>query len=106
MPGAPSRGGSAGTGLRAGACRANRIARFAAYAIRGAVEGLAVGVSALWALKDDVAARHPTHMEPPIVRPGHPKAQVIVVGIGPTDQDLPPPWQRVGAQADLLVLRR
>jgi hypothetical protein len=57
---------------------------------RGAVEGLAGGVGAGWALEDNVAAWHPTHVEPPIVRPGYSEAQIIVVGIGPTDQDLPP----------------
>jgi hypothetical protein len=73
---------------------------------RSALEGLAIGVGTGWALEDDVAAWHPTHMEPPIVRLGHPEAQSIVVGVCLTDQDLPPTWQRGGAQADLLVLRR
>jgi len=68
----------------------------------GAMKGLAIRVGAGWALEDDMAARHPTNMKPPIVGPGHPEAQRIVVDIGPTDQDLPPTWQRVGHQTDLL----
>ena len=73
---------------------------------RGAVEGLTIGVGAGWALEDHVAAWHPTNMKPPIVGPGHLETQQLVVGIGPTDQDLPPPWQRVGEQAALLGLWR
>ena len=73
---------------------------------RGAVEGLTIGVGAGWALEDNVAAWHPTAMQPPIVGPGYTEGQIIVVGIGPTDQDLPSPWQPIGAQADLLMLRR
>jgi hypothetical protein len=72
---------------------------------RSAVEGLAIGVGTGWALEDDVAARHPTHMEPPIVRPGHPEAQIIIIGIRPTNQDLPPTRQGVRDQTDLLGLR-
>ena len=72
---------------------------------RGALEELAIGVDAGWTLEDDVAARQPAHVEPPIVRPGHAEAQIIVVGIGPTDEDLPPPRQCVGEQADLLSVR-
>src|SRR5262249_16728719 len=44
---------------------------------RGAVEGLAVGVSAGWALENDVAAWHPTHVKPPIVGPRDTEAQII-----------------------------
>jgi hypothetical protein len=73
---------------------------------RGAVEGLTIGVGAGWALKDDVAAWHPTQMKPPILWLGDPEAQIIIVGIGPTDQDLPPTRQRVREQADLLGLGR
>jgi hypothetical protein len=73
---------------------------------RGAVEGLAIRVGTGRALEDDVAAGHPTARQPPIVGPGHLEAQKIVVSIGPADQDLPPPWQRGGAQAALLGMRR
>jgi hypothetical protein len=73
---------------------------------RGAVQGLAVRVGAGWALEDHVAPWHPAHVKPPIVGPAHLQAQYIVVGIGPTDQDLPPTRQRVREQADLLGLRR
>ena len=71
-----------------------RIARFAVVCRDrcSAVEGLAVGVGAGWALEDHVAAWHSTHMKPPIVGPSHLETQKIVVGIGPADQDLPPPW--------------
>ena len=40
------------------------------------------------------------------VGPGHLETQQLVVGIGPADQDLPPPWQRVGAQSALLGMWR
>ena len=73
---------------------------------RGAVEGLTIGVGAGWALEDHVAPWHPTAMKPPIVGSGHTERQTIIVDIGPTDEDLPPPWQRRGAQADLLGVRR
>jgi hypothetical protein len=73
---------------------------------RGALKGLAIGVGAGWALEDDVAPWHPTDMKPPIVESGHTEGQRIIVDIGPTDEDLPPPWQRIGAQADLLGVRR
>src|SRR5437764_15205305 len=69
---------------------------------RSALEGLAIRVCTGWALEDDVAAWHPTHMEPPIVGLGRPEAQIIVVGLSPTDQDLPPTRQCVRDQADLL----
>jgi hypothetical protein len=72
---------------------------------RGAMKGLAIRVGAGWALENDVAAGHPAHVKPPIVGPGHLEAQKIVVSIGPADQDLPPPWQRGGAQAALLGMR-
>jgi len=62
---------------------------------RSALEGLAVGVGAGWALENGVAAWHPTHVEPPIVGPRDTEAQIIVVGIRPADEDLPPPWQRI-----------
>ena len=94
----------AGAGDRHQSC----IARFAVVRrdCRSALEGLAVGIGAGWALEDDVAAWHPAHVEPPIVGPGYTEGQIIVVGIGPTDQDLPSPWQPIGAQADLLMRRR
>src|SRR5262249_4871513 len=59
----------AGAGDRHHPCRA----RFAVVRRdrRSALEGLAVGVGAGWALENDVAAWHPTHVEPPIVGPGH-----------------------------------
>ncbi len=95
-------------GTRAGDQHHAGVARFAV--IRrdrgGALEGLTIRVDAWWALEDNVAPWHPTDMKPPIVWPGHLEAQRIVVGIGPTDQNLPPPWQRVGEQADLLGVRR
>jgi hypothetical protein len=89
-------------------CHYPCLARFAVVRRdrRGAVEGLAVGGGTGRALEDNVAAGHPTDMQPPIVGPGHPEAQKIVVSIGPADQDLPPPWQRGGAQAALLGMRR
>ena len=78
---------------RAGDWHDARIARFAV--VRGdrgsALEGLAIRVGAQWALEDDVAARQPAYMEPPIVRLGHSEAQDIVVSVSPTDEDLPPP---------------
>jgi hypothetical protein len=93
---------------RAGDGHDARIARFAV--IRGdrggALEGLTVRVGARRTLENGVAPWHPAHVEPPILRPGHLETQKIVVGIGPADQDLPPPWQRVGAQAALLGVRR
>jgi hypothetical protein len=94
----------AGAGDRHHPC----LARFAVVRrdCRGAVEDLTIGVGARWALEDNVAAWHPTHVKPPSVWPGHLKAQKIVVGIGPTDQDLPPTRQRVRAQADLLGMWR
>src|SRR5262245_50258264 len=58
----------------------------------GTLEGLTIGVGASWALEDDVAAWHATNMKPPIVGPGHLEAQIIVVGISLTDQNLPPAW--------------
>jgi hypothetical protein len=81
-----------------------RIARFAVVRRnrRGAVEGLAGGVGAGWALENDMAAWHPTDRKPPIVGPGDLEAQMVVVGIRPTDQDLPPTRQGVHTQADLL----
>jgi hypothetical protein len=69
---------------------------------RSALEGLAIRIGVGWALEDHVAAWHPTHVTPPIVGSRHLEAQKIVVGIGPTDQDLPPTRQRVREQADLL----
>jgi len=93
---------------RAGDGHDARIARFAV--IRGdrggALEGLTIRVSARRTLEDDVAPGHPTDMQPPILRPGDAETQRIVVGVGATDQDLPPPWQRVGEQAHLLDVRR
>ena len=85
-----------------------RSARFAVVGgnRRGAVERLTIGVSAGWALEDDVAAWHPAHVEPPRVRPRHMEGHRIVVGIRPTNQDLPPTRQCVRDQTDLLVLRR
>jgi len=71
-----------------------------------ALEGLTIRVGARWALEDDVAARHPVYMEPPILRPGYPEAQEVVVGVGATDQDVPPVRQRVGDQASLLMVQR
>src|SRR5712671_1041742 len=66
---------------RAGDGHDARIARFAV--VRGdrgsALEGLTIRVGARRTLEDDVAARHPAYMEPPIVRTGHPEAQRIVV---------------------------
>src|SRR5919109_5272636 len=77
----------AGAGDRHHPC----LARFAVVGgdRRGAMKGLAVGGGAEWALENDVAARHPTHVKPPIVGPGYTEAQIIVVGISPADQDLP-----------------
>ena len=71
----------------AGDCHHPRSTSFAVVRRdrRSVLEGLAIRVCAGWALEDDVAARHPTDMEPPIVRPGHPEAQKIVVGVGPPD---------------------
>src|SRR5262245_64335949 len=65
----------AGAGDRHHPC----LARFAVVGgdRRGAAEGLAVGVDAGWALEDDVAAGHPTHVELPIVGPGYTEAQII-----------------------------
>jgi len=73
---------------------------------RGALEGLTIGVGAGWALEDNVAAWHPAHVEPPRVGPRHLETQKLIVGIGPANQDLLPPWQRVGAQAALLGMWR
>jgi hypothetical protein len=72
----------------------------------GALEGLTIRVSARRTLEDDVAPGHPTDMKPPIVWPGHTEAQVVIVSVRATDQDLPPAWQRVRDQASLLVVRR
>src|SRR5262245_25294689 len=85
-----------------------RSARFAVVRRdrRGALQGLSLGVGAGWALEDHVATGHPANMKPPIVGPGYPEAQKIVVGIGPADQDLPPTWQRMGDHADLLGMRQ
>ena len=71
-----------------------RSARFAVVRRdrRGAMKGLSIGVGAGWTLENDVAAWHPAHVEPPRVGPRHTEGQSIVVDIGPTDEDLPPPW--------------
>jgi len=90
----------AGAGDRDDPC----ITRFAVVRRdrRGALEGLVIRICAEWALEDDVAAWPPARMALPIVWPGHPEAQRIVVGIRPTNQDLPPTWQCVRDQMDLL----
>jgi hypothetical protein len=88
-------------GACAGDCHHPRGARLAVVGgdRRSALEGLTIRVGAWWALEDDVAARHPVHVEPPIVRSGHAEAQRIVVGISPTDQDLPPRMVKISKPA-------
>jgi len=57
---------------------------------RSALEGLAIRVGAGWALEDNVAAWHPAHVKPPILRPGDPEAQDFVVRVRPTRTCHPP----------------
>jgi hypothetical protein len=46
-----------------------------------------------------MAAWHAADVEPPVVRLGEANAEVVVVGVGTSDQDLPPTGQNVAEQA-------
>src|SRR5262245_10661821 len=53
------------------------------------LERFAIGLLAGWPLEYSMASWHTTHMKPPIIGSSHRQAQVIVVGIGATDQHCP-----------------
>ena len=68
-------------------------------------QGRTIGLDAGRPLEERVTARHPAHMEPPILRPGDPEGQEVVVGVCAPDQDLPSLLQGVGEDAATAIVR-
>src|SRR5262245_14969754 len=66
------------------------------------LEGLAIGLLSGWSSEYNMAPRGTTYMEPPIIGSSHRQAQVIVVGIGATDQHSPTTRQQILDQSRMI----
>jgi hypothetical protein len=68
-----------------------------------ALQGCAVGINSRACQQQDMTARHPPDVEPPIVRLGDVQAESVVVRIGTADQDLPTTGQGIMEQSSVVV---
>src|SRR6266850_5703272 len=69
----------------------------------GALQGCAVGIISRACQQQDMTARHPPDVKPPIVRLGDVQAEPVVVRIGTADQDLPTTGQDIVEQSSVVV---
>ena len=69
----------------------------------GALQGCAVGIISRACQQQDMTARHPSDVEPPIVRLGDVQAESVVVLIGTADQDIPTIGQGIVEQSSVVV---
>ena len=68
-----------------------------------ALQSGTVGMLSGSCLQEDVTARHPPDVEPPIIGPGDVKTEAVVVSIGAAGQDLPTARQGIVDQPSALV---